>query len=83
MKFNRIYILIIITVLLIIYFNYHLFLKYYYYYFFNKNGFLMINNYLSESEVNNISLVINQEMGSLDHEYTWNEKYRKNLRVPL
>jgi len=44
---------------------------------------LIIHEGISDKDCNDIFLVINKELGSVDNEYTWNEKYRKNLRVPV
>ena len=80
---NYKYIFIIFLILVIVYLLYQYLLQYYYYYKFKKNGYLLINEAVSDKDCNDILLVINKELGSLEGEFTWNEKNRKNLRVPL
>ncbi len=82
LKINK-YVIIFLILIVIIYFIYKFTLKYYYFNFFKTNGYLFMKDYFSDKECNDIFLVINKELGSIDSEYTWNENNRKNLRVPL
>lgn len=81
LKINK-YILFIIIIILIYLIYYYYQIKNYYQLFY-KNRYLLIKNYFTEKECNDLLLLINKELGSTDSEFTWNEKNRKNLRVPL
>ena len=80
---NYRYLLTLILIIILFYLFYQYFLKFYNYYFFKKYGYLTIGEGINDKDCNDILLVINKELGKVDSEYSWNEKHRKNLRVPL